>query len=293
MHGTRVAEAPVGGLLSAVLDAQTAIAGGDLDLQEVVQLVADRTVALTAASGCLVELAPTPETIRRAWSGDGAQPPSDGDAPDLSVPIVHRGQAVGTLSLFSPREGGLDEADAGAARFMASLVASGLMHASPGEGSSGAGLHDPLTGLPNRALFVDRLELALRRMRRDAPRPTLLVFDLFHLHGFDHLDDRIGREARDEVMVELASRLAHAIRDVDTAARLENDELVVLLEGAEVEAVLGVTGRLRSKLRRPVETSAGQVTVGIGIGAATAAPEDSPDSLLSRAESAVVRPEAR
>ncbi len=96
-------------------------------------------------------------------------------------------------------------------------------------------LHDPLTGLPNRALFLDRLAQALARSKRQHTKLVVLFADL---DGFKHVNDSSGHHAGDAVLVSLAGRLAHALRSSDSLARFGGDEFIMLLEDVESDAEL-------------------------------------------------------
>lgn len=95
--------------------------------------------------------------------------------------------------------------------------------------------YDLLTGLPNRTMFLDRVELALAYMQRKGQIGAFLFIDL---DGFKEVNDRFGHAAGDAVLVEFASRLRNAVRRSDTAARFGGDEFVVLLQDIESVAVL-------------------------------------------------------
>jgi GGDEF domain-containing protein len=88
-------------------------------------------------------------------------------------------------------------------------------------------LHDGLTGLPNRALLIDRIDGALARSERDHREISVLFCDL---DGFKHVNDTAGHAAGDAVLVETARRLQHVLRDGDTVARVGGDEFIVLIE---------------------------------------------------------------
>src|SRR5205823_10905589 len=98
-------------------------------------------------------------------------------------------------------------------------------------------LHDPLTGLPNRALFGDRLALALRRRVRRGTG-TVAVFFL-DVDRFKLVNDSLGHDVGDALLLEVAARLEAAVRPADTVARLAGDEFTVLCEdvAGELEAV--------------------------------------------------------
>jgi diguanylate cyclase (GGDEF)-like protein/PAS domain S-box-containing protein len=110
-------------------------------------------------------------------------------------------------------------------------------------------LHDFLTGLPNRALILDRAEQMLARGRRHRIQVAALFVDLDH---FKNINDSLGHAAGDELLRAVAVRLAGAVRDSDTVGRLGGDEFVVLAEGDSLDAGSGlVAQRLLDVLREP------------------------------------------
>ena len=152
-------------------------------------------------------------------------------------------------------------------------------------------LHDPLTGLPNRDLFADRLALALARARRGAPRPAVLIADL---DQFKLVNDSLGHQAGDELLRAVAPRLADAVRETDTVARFGGDEFVVLCDGVGSEAhALELAQRLAAVLDEPVELAGGPVYVSASFGVAFARPESNADGLLRDADAALYRAKAR
>ena len=152
-------------------------------------------------------------------------------------------------------------------------------------------LHDPLTGLPNRDLFADRLELALARARRGAPHPAVLIADL---DQFKLVNDSLGHQAGDELLRAVAPRFADAVRETDTVARFGGDEFVVLCDGVGSEGhALELAQRLAAVLDEPVELASGPVYVSASFGVAFAAPESDADGLLRDADAALYRAKAR
>jgi diguanylate cyclase (GGDEF)-like protein/PAS domain S-box-containing protein len=126
-------------------------------------------------------------------------------------------------------------------------------------------LHDPLTGLPNRTLGLDRITRALERARRTGGRVAVLCLDL---DRFGVVNDSVGPDLGDVVLIEVASRLQLALRGGDTAARLSGDEFAVVCDEVrdEGEAVL-VAERVLETLREPVQLDGRLVvpTASVGI----------------------------
>jgi diguanylate cyclase (GGDEF)-like protein/PAS domain S-box-containing protein len=147
-------------------------------------------------------------------------------------------------------------------------------------------LHDPLTGLANRVLFRDHVERALARQRRSRTSVALLFLDL---DDFKAVNDSLGHVAGDRVLVEVARRLAGAIRAEDVAARQGGDEFTVLLHRVRGpgEAV-GTAERLIAELGRPIELDGGSLVVGTSIGIALAVGRETvADDLLAHADAAM------
>jgi diguanylate cyclase (GGDEF)-like protein/PAS domain S-box-containing protein len=127
--------------------------------------------------------------------------------------------------------------------------------------------HDPLTGLANRALFGDRVAHALSRRQRDR-RPLIVMFT--DLDDFKTINDSLGHEAGDTVLVEVAERLRSAIRPGDTVARLGGDEFAFLLEDV-IDRGDGetVANRIMAALASPIAVGTSEVVVSASIGIAT------------------------
>jgi diguanylate cyclase (GGDEF)-like protein len=148
-------------------------------------------------------------------------------------------------------------------------------------------LHDALTGLPNRALVLDRAEQLLARAARN---PGILAGALFiDIDGFKHVNDNLGHAAGDALLKTVGDRLQGAVREQDTVGRLGGDEFVVLVESGPDEAPLdGLADRLTAALREPVELDDGckifAVTASIGVALGC---YSSPDALLRDADLAL------
>jgi diguanylate cyclase (GGDEF)-like protein len=153
-------------------------------------------------------------------------------------------------------------------------------------------LHDALTGLANRVLFMDRLEQALARLQRHASPLALLFVDLDH---FKVVNDSLGHAAGDEVLVQAAERLRRALRPVDTIARFGGDEFVVLCEDAAGRAEAEeIAGRISIALARPFKISGQDVvlTASCGIVIANDTHNDA-GALLRDADTAMYRAKER
>jgi diguanylate cyclase (GGDEF)-like protein/PAS domain S-box-containing protein len=150
--------------------------------------------------------------------------------------------------------------------------------------------HDPLTGLPNRALLNDRLAQAIARSSRSAGRTALLFLDL---DRFKLVNDSLGHEAGDQLLVEVAQRLSATVRSGDTVARLGGDEFVVLTEGMRHDDVLALARRLASAVAQPIELPQGLVNTSTSIGIAFATDDVSSAELLRDADTALYRAKER
>ncbi len=150
--------------------------------------------------------------------------------------------------------------------------------------------HDPLTGLANRRLFVDKVEAALAT--REAPGGLAVLY--LDLDDFKTVNDEFGHAGGDEFLVAVAGRLAGACREGDLPARLGGDEFGVLItgltDGAEAR---GVADRIHNLLSAPVEIEGESVPVGVSVGVAVDSAETrGADDLLGAADVAMYRAKA-
>ena len=145
-------------------------------------------------------------------------------------------------------------------------------------------LHDSLTGLPNRALLIDRLSMAAHRQHRspatsddnEAAGLAVLFLDLDH---FKLVNDSRGHEAGDRLLVEVAARLSGAVRDTDTVARLGGDEFAVVCEESTADDADLVAERIQDSLRVPFDLGGEPVRIGASIGIAMSPPHSISDLL--------------
>ena len=155
-------------------------------------------------------------------------------------------------------------------------------------------LHDPLTGLPNRLLFQDRLWHALERGRREETPTCVLITDL---DGFKAINDELGHPMGDLVLVTFAERLRSVLRASDTAARLGGDEFSIVCENTEPADAEVLADRLRTSVIEPLPLSGTTVTVGLSIGIGSVAgglqPGDVYDRVVREADDAMYADKAR
>ena len=146
-------------------------------------------------------------------------------------------------------------------------------------------MHDGLTDLPNRALFMDRLAHALERSVRGVGPVAVLFLDL---DNFKYVNDSLGHGAGDRLLVEVAGRLRSCVRSTDTVARFGGDEFTVLLEDAGDEAPEEVARSMAENLGAPFALGGQEVFVGASVGIALAGtPSDRPEDLIRRADLAM------
>ena len=149
-------------------------------------------------------------------------------------------------------------------------------------------MHDPLTGLPNRRLFGDRLDKAVARARRSDEQVAVLMIDL---DRFKPVNDIHGHAAGDQLLIQIAERLQATLRDQDTLARMGGDEFAVVQVALETpDSALRVARRLIAAIEAPFKVDGASVSVGLSIGICIFAGKDeAPDELIRRADIALLR----
>jgi diguanylate cyclase len=153
-------------------------------------------------------------------------------------------------------------------------------------------LHDPLTGLANRALLMERLAQALARTER---RPSSVAVLFLDIDRFKTINDNFGHEVGDSVLACIGDRLRKALRPEDVASRFGGDEFVVLCEDLEDDRhVVTIANRIGRSISEPISLDAGEVVVTTSIGIAAARGiGDRPEVLLRNADAAVYRAKER
>jgi diguanylate cyclase (GGDEF)-like protein len=153
-------------------------------------------------------------------------------------------------------------------------------------------LHDALTGLPNQALFTDRLQQALAAARRNRRHPAVAFLDL---NRFKQVNDTLGHPAGDTLLRQVAARLADTIRSTDTVARLGGDEFTILFTDLErEEQAFEAGGRVRDAFKTPFLVDGQTLFVAPSIGLAVyPADGEQADELLSNADAAMYQAKRR
>lgn len=144
-------------------------------------------------------------------------------------------------------------------------------------------LHDPLSGLPNRLLFLDRLGQALKRLARRPSTVGVIYLDLDN--------DSLGYAVGDHLLLAMATRLAGLVRPGDTLARIGGDDFAMVCDALSDESgVVAVAERVRASMTEPIQWDGGDLVLSAGAGVALdTSASDSPDLLLRDAEAAMYR----
>jgi diguanylate cyclase (GGDEF)-like protein/PAS domain S-box-containing protein len=143
--------------------------------------------------------------------------------------------------------------------------------------------HDPLTGLANRALFLDRLALALKR-REPGEQVGVIFVDL---DDFKSINDSMGHAAGDEMLVGIAQLLQSVVRPSDTIARFGGDEFAILIEKGRNTSATHLAERFKLALSEPLEMASGELMVTASMGIAIATETSTPDELMRDADIAM------
>jgi diguanylate cyclase (GGDEF)-like protein/PAS domain S-box-containing protein len=153
-------------------------------------------------------------------------------------------------------------------------------------------LYDPLTGLPNRTLFMDRLRQTLRRARRNPKKSCAVLF--LDMDRFKEVNDSLGHATGDQLLVAFARRLEKSVRPGDTVARLGGDEFTVLLEDVRgLDDAVRVAERTQKDFAAPFALDGQEVFVTVSIGIAPGGSYEHPEELLRDADTAMYRAKER
>ena len=206
----------------------------------------------------------------------------------MAVPVLEAGRIVGSLTVATYRKGRrYSQTDQDLLVALSEMANIALTDAGMLASMSHLAFHDSLTGLANRALFIDHLEMALARARRHPDRAVGILF--VDINDFKSLNDTQGHAVGDEVLAAVGEKLVEAQRDTDTAARLGGDEFAILVDdiGGRAEAI-AVAERVWGSFEEPLRVSGREVSITASIGVAVASgPTDDAHSLLRNADLAM------
>ena len=211
----------------------------------------------------------------------------------FAFPLRRGSRRFGAVELYAEIGGPLTAAARADAQTLVEVATAYLLNAhgladlrSVSDRSREAALHDPLTGLPNRILMLDRMEHAFRRSRRTGKKSAALFVDLDRLK---EVNDVHGHRTGDQLIAAVAERMSQTIRPGDTAARMSGDEFVILCEELDAPADAAAIGaRLLLAIGEPFVLSGSVVHVTASIGIAYADHGDhTPEQLLQEADSAM------
>src|SRR4051794_32540085 len=223
-----------------------------------------------------------------------AAPPTDFPVTELqaamAAPVYERSRIVGSLGVAATEPGReYDARDQQVLLSLAEHASLALNHARAAEEAFHEALHDSLTGLPNRSLFLDRMRHALARAER-ADTPVAVLF--CDLDAFKTVNDSLGHRTGDRLLVLVAERLAERLRPGDTIARLGGDEFAVLLEELhEPGDAARAAQRLLDALKAPFELRDREFFISASIGIAAGAGDA--ETLLRDADLAMYRAKGR
>jgi diguanylate cyclase (GGDEF)-like protein len=203
----------------------------------------------------------------------------------IVVPLRHEGRTVGVLNVYSPDPHSFGDEDVHTIELIGGAICAayghavdlatkrGLLHevkatvAALQQSEANLAdrvLHDALTGLPNRTLFLDRLRQALASSHRDASTVAVLYVDVDH---FKVVNDTLGHEAGDALLVEIANRLSASMREGDTVARFGGDEFTVCARGLREPAEASqLADRMSHAVAAPISLPGGRIATHLSIG---------------------------
>ena len=214
----------------------------------------------------------------------------------FTFPLRLGNRRIGALDLYRDRRGKLSATSMKAAQTLADVTTAYIVNAEgradlreASHRSREISLHDALTGLPNRALLLERLEHSLLRCRRSGLTSAVFFVDL---DRFKVVNDTFGHRVGDEVLVAVGARLSEVLRPGDTLAHVSGDEFVVLCEDVDSPAQANViVGRLDAAFDQPFSLSGNELNISASIGIAFTGKgrADAPEDVLHAADMAMYR----
>ena len=212
---------------------------------------------------------------------------SEGVRSAAIVLIKGEGRPYGVFGAASRRQHDFSQEDVNFMQALANVLANAIERRRTEEQTQHEALHDPLTGLPNRNLFLDRLQHTLSvAARRETPIAVLFL----DLDQFKLVNDSLGHAAGDELLAAVAPRIEEALRPGDTVARFGGDEFAVLAEDVGNErGATRVAERIAEALARPFILREREHFVSASVGIAIGEGKEAPEALIRDADSALYR----
>ena len=208
-----------------------------------------------------------------------------------SVIIGRRGHPFGLLGAFSRTERDFEIEDLDFLKAVANVIANAIERKRSEDEIRHRALHDPLTALPNRTLLLERLTHWLEQSQRSGGRGAVLFVDLDH---FKMVNDGLGHDCGDQLLLEVAARLQSAVRATDTVARVGGDEFVVFCEDTAGDSgALELVERIVEAIEAPFSLEGSERHMTASIGIAFAGPGGNPESLVRDADAAMYRAKER
>jgi diguanylate cyclase (GGDEF)-like protein len=210
----------------------------------------------------------------------------------FTFPLRQGEKRLGALDLYRNTPGPLSEESMTVAQTLADVAAAYLLNAQARADLADAfartratSLHDPLTGLPNRILLLERIEHALLCRRRSGKTVAVLFIDLDKFKG---VNDSAGHQAGDDLLVAVGARIKAILRPGDTLARLSGDEFIIVCHELNDEGLVqGIAERLSDAVALPFSMGGLTVDLSASIGVAFAEQGDDPEQLLHKADMAM------
>lgn len=312
--------------LMALIKLQTEVAKLGMAIDKVLDLVTDRSMVLTSADGAVIELAEDDFMVYRSAEGiaknqlglrvskqnslsglcvatgqiircDDARQDSRvgseacekvGLRSMIVVPLVHQDTVIGVLKVLSKKPATFSEADATLLGMLSELVAASMFFAAHYDHDQlfYRATHDELTGLANRALFIDHLRTAIAQANRKKELTGVMMIDM---NGLKQINDQLGHRYGDAAIQEFARRLKQSSRETDTVARFGGDEFGIVLTPIDsADSVALKSQRLAKSIEQPYDFEGQQLPICASYGGAVY-PEDSHilDELLDIADQAM------
>jgi diguanylate cyclase (GGDEF)-like protein len=207
----------------------------------------------------------------------------------MAAPVNDQGTIVGNLTVASYQPGMYTTVEKDLLTMFAEHASLALSDARRVAATTHQALHDDLTGLPNRALFLDRLEHSLVRASQNGTKVAVLFCDV---DQFKLVNDRLGHSVGDALLIAVGDRIGGCLRAADTAARFGGDEFAVLLEDSSQAEAERIADRILGALRPGAVADGRELPIGASIGLAMSSQTVKAEDLLRFADLAMYRAKA-